>query len=333
MPTTNDRHAATLAAYLALALVWGSSFLLMKVALGAFTPAQVALGRILIGAATLTALMLVTRRAWPRERRLWAHLTVVAGLLCVVPFLLFAWAGMFLPSGLSAILNATTPIWTAIATTVAVRGARLTAWQALGVALGVAGVALTMGVWRVVTDPVFLSSLPAQAACLAATASYGLAFAWMQRFVTGRHRHDPLAVASVQLVAAAGIAVVLVPFVAVTPVVLDAVPVLSLLALGVLGTGLAYVWNTRVIVAWGSLAAATVTYLTPLVGVVLGAVLLNERLGWHEPAGAVVVVLSVMLVQRRFDPVLARFRSARARWRSRAGGSDAAPRESARNVS
>lgn len=291
--------AMTALAYLALALTWGSSFLLMKVALEGFTPAQVALGRIFIGTAALGAVMLATRRGWPRESWLWAHMAVVALFLCVIPFLLFAWAGTFLPSGLSAILNATTPIWTATAMAILVRGTRLTAGQIAGVVLGAIGVLVVMGGWRLASDPAFLASLPAQAACLGATASYGLAFAWMERYVNRRHGYDSVTIASVQLTGASAIGLVLAPFIAIAPIELRWTPLMCLAALGVLGTGLAYVWNTRVLASWGSLAASTVTYVTPIVGVALGILILGEDLAWHEPVGAIVVILSVMLVQRR----------------------------------
>jgi drug/metabolite transporter (DMT)-like permease len=291
--------ASTLVAYVALALTWGSSFLLMKVALNEFSPSQVAVGRILVGAVTLTTLMIATRRTWPRERWLWGHMAVVSVFLCVIPFLLFAWAETYLPSGVGAILNSTTPIWTAVAMTILVRGTRLRRGQILGIVLGAGGVLMIMGVWQVVTAPAFLGSLPAQAACLGATASYGLAFAWMTRFVNGRHVYDSITIASVQLANAAAVSLTLAPLIATTRIVVEPVPTLALLTLGVLGTGVAYVWNTRVIIAWGSLAASTVTYLIPLVGVVLGILILRERLSWHEPLGALVVIVSVMLVQKR----------------------------------
>ncbi|MFJ4165433.1 DMT family transporter [Microbacterium sp. NPDC089698] len=296
----------TASAYLALALTWGSSFLLMKVSLDSFTPGQIAIGRILIGALTLGGLMALTHRRWPRERRIWGHMTVVAVFLCVLPFLLFAWAETLLPSGIAAVINATTPIWTAIATAFTVRGARLHAGQIVGILLGFCGVALAMGAWQVVSDPAFLASFPAQLACLGATASYGIAFTWMQRFVAGRHDHDALTIAAVQLTAAAVIGLLLAPFLALGPIRggFAPAPVLALAALGMLGTGLAYIWNTRVLAAWGAIAAASVTYLTPLVGIALGVILLAEPLTWYEPAGAAVIILSVLLVQRRLDGIL-----------------------------
>lgn len=320
-PSTRPR-AGVVAAYAALALVWGSSFLLIKVALTGFDVAQVAVGRIALGALTLVVLMAVTRTAWPRERWLLGHLAVVGVLLCLAPFLLFSWAGQHLPSGLSAILNATTPLWTALAVTVAVRSERLTRGQAAGVALGVVGVAVVMGLWRVVDDAAFASSLPAQAACLGATACYGTGFAWMRRFVTGRHAHGPLAVATGQVGSAAVLGLLLAGLLALVgggpllPAVAPPVAAVgALVGLGALGTGLAYVWSTRVLVEWGSLAASSVTYLTPVVGVVAGVVVLGEHLTWNEPVGAVVVVVSVLLAQGR----LPRPRVT-ARWRGRRGG-------------
>ncbi len=312
-PPVKGSSVGTTVAYLVLALTWGSSFLLMKVALIELTPAQVALGRILVGAATLTALMLVTRRRWPRERWLWAHMAVVSVLLCVAPFLLFAWAETYLPSGIGAILNSTTPIWAAIAMTIIVPGTSLTRGQLAGIVLGAVGVLLIMGVWQVVTTPEFLASLPAQLACLGATLSYGLAYAWMERFVNRKHPYDAVTIASVQLANAALISIVLAPLIGRSPITFQVAPTLCLVALGALGTGIAYALNTRVMIAWGSLAASTVTYVIPLVGVVLGIVVLGEHLAWHEPLGALVVILSVMLVQKRRLPTLLRRRASEDR--------------------
>ncbi|MGQ7352564.1 DMT family transporter [Quadrisphaera oryzae] len=324
-PSPTRPRASAVAAYAALALTWGSSFLLIKVALGGsgsgpgpgsgsgsgsgFTVGGVAVGRIVLGAAALVVLMALSRTRWPRERWLWAHLAVVGVLLCLAPFLLFSWAGEHLPSGLSAILNATTPIWTALAVTAASRtagrGERLTRGQVAGVALGVVGVAVVLGLWRVVADASFAASVPAQLACLGATACYGTGFAWMRRFVTGRHGHGPLAVAAGQVGSAAVLGLLLSPVL--VPRLISggvgapgAAPVLALVALGVLGTGLAYVWSTFVLVEWGSLAASSVTYLTPLVGVLAGVAVLGERVTWNEPVGALVVVVSVLLVQQRW---------------------------------
>ena len=80
----------TLWAFLALSLVWGASFLFIKVGLQGLSPAQVVLGRILLGAVALAVIMTVTRRRWPRELRVWGHMLVVGIFFCTVPFTLFA---------------------------------------------------------------------------------------------------------------------------------------------------------------------------------------------------------------------------------------------------
>jgi len=86
---------------------------------------------------------------------------------------------------------------------------------------------------------------------------------------------------------------------ALTPVDLDWTIAGSLLALGVLGTGLAYIWNINVLRAWGPTGTSTVTYVTPVVGVALGVLLLGERFSWHEPLGAALVLLGILLAQGR----------------------------------
>jgi drug/metabolite transporter (DMT)-like permease len=80
---------------------------------------------------------------------------------------------------------------------------------------------------------------------------------------------------------------------------LDLSVVLSLAVLGVVGTGLAYLWNMNVLLAWGPTATSTVTYITPVVGVALGILVLGETLHWNEPAGAALVLLGVLLSQGR----------------------------------
>ena len=95
-------------------IIWGSSFLFMKVALEGLSPAQVAWSRLLLGALTLGLFVALRRDALPRRVRVWAHMTVLAVSFCVVPFLLFSWAQQHVTSGLASIYNATTPIMTAI---------------------------------------------------------------------------------------------------------------------------------------------------------------------------------------------------------------------------
>lgn len=280
--------------FVALALTWGSSFLLIKIALEGLTPEQVVWGRLVIGAAALLVVSAVTRTPLPRDPRVWGHLLVVGLLLCVVPFSLFAWAEQHVSSGIASVLNATTPLMTMLVGLVALRQERLSGERIVGLVLGFAGVLIVMGVGDLAAG----GELVGQLACLGATASYGVAFVYLRRTVAGRGL-PALTVATVQVLLGA------VVMLAATPIVIATAPVLSgrvvgaIVLLGAAGTGLAYVWNTAIVDRWGATAASTVTYLTPLVGVVLGVVVLGEPATWNQPLGAVIVVVGVIVSQGR----------------------------------
>jgi drug/metabolite transporter (DMT)-like permease len=311
MTTPSPRRSmATAALFAALALTWGSSFLFIKVGLEGLTAAQVVWARLVLGAGALLAMTAVTRAPLPKDPRLWGHLAVVALLLCVLPFSLFAWAELRVPSGVASILNATTPLQTMLVALVALPEERLTRERTLGLLLGFAGVLTVLGVWRGVGG----GSLAGQAACLAATASYGVAFVYLRRFVAGRGL-PALTVATVQVGLGATALLAATPWVARPAPHLTQRVVVSMVLLGVAGTGLAYVWNTAIVTRWGATNASTVTYLTPLVGVVLGVLVLGERATWNQPVGALVVIGGVLVAQGRLRwPVSPAAAAAPGRW-------------------
>ncbi|MFT4219186.1 MAG: DMT family transporter [Microbacterium sp.] len=287
---------ASVAAQFVLAgIVWGSSFLFMKVSLGGLSPAQVAWTRIVLGALTLGALVLIRRERLSRSLRVWGHLAVLGTTFCVIPFLLFAWAQQHVSSGVASIFNATTPIMTAIMASLVFRVEQLKAVQVAGVLVGIAGVVVIIAPWRGLDAG---DSLVAQLALLGATASYGVSLSYMRRFASST---GMTAVAfTFGYVGMAGVIMaVLTPVLVLEPVRLDAPIVASLVAVGCLGTGIAYVWNQNTVRAWGPTRASTVTYITPVVGVVLGVVVLGESVAWNEPVGALVVFLGILLAQDR----------------------------------
>lgn len=276
-------------------IVWGSSFLFIAVALTGMTPAQVAGGRLLFGALALGAIVAVRRERLPRSRRVWAHLVVLGFSFCVVPFLLFAWAEQHVSSGLASIFNATTPIMTAIMAWAVFRVERLRPGQLVGIAVGIVGVAVIIAPGAVADVG---GSTVAQLALLGATACYGFSLAYMRRFL-GDTGLSGIAFAFGYIGPAAAFMVLLSPLILAEPMQLDLPVVGSIVALGVLGTGVAYVWNQNTLRAWGPTRASTVTYITPVVGVALGILVLGERISWNEPVGAAVVFLGILLVQQR----------------------------------
>lgn len=285
-------------------VVWGSSFLFMKVALTGLAPGQVAWGRLVLGALTLGAFMLLRRESLPRRPIIWLHLAVVGVVFCVLPFLLFSWAQQHVTSGLASIYNATTPIMTAVMAWAVFRVESLKPVQITGIVLGILGVLVIVGPWQGLDLD---QSLVAQFAILGATACYGIGLAYMRRFLANSGL-SPLSFAFTYIALAATVMLVLSPVIAVGPVEWSPWVIASMLMLGCLGTGVAYIWNQNALRAWGPTRASTVTYITPVVGVVLGMVVLGEPLAWNEPVGALIVFLGILLAQdrlRRRRPALA----------------------------
>jgi len=281
--------------FVLVGLIWGSSFLFMKVGLTGLSPSQVVWSRLVLGGLTLGLIVLIRREHLPTRLRVWIHLTVLAITFCVLPFLLFSWAQQHVTSGLASIYNATTPIMTAIAASLLFRVERLSASQVLGIAVGISGVVVIIGPW---TGLSFGQDLTAQFAILGATACYGFSLAYMRRFLADSGT-TPLMFSFLNIGIAGVIMLAITPVVAAEPVRLDAGVVLSVLALGCLGTGIAYVWNQNALRAWGPTRASTVTYITPVVGVVLGVIVLGEHVTWNEPVGALVVFAGILLAQGR----------------------------------
>ncbi|MEU2267641.1 EamA family transporter [Streptomyces olindensis] len=278
------------AQFVALACAWGSSFLFIKVALEGLTPAQVVWGRLVLGALALCAVMAVTRSRIPRDAGLWLRLSVVSVLLCVVPFLLFSWAEQHLDSGMASILNATTPLLTLAVGAVALADERLDRRRTAGLLTGFAGVLVLIGPGGLAGGG---GHLLAELACLGATACYGVAFVYLRRYITP-YGLPAVSVAFVQVTIGALIMLAATPWLASPAPRVDTPIALSMLALGALSTGLAYLWNNNIVQAWGAVNAAAVTYLTPVVGVTAGVVLLGERLTWNQPLGAVLVIAGIM---------------------------------------
>ncbi|MEO3781003.1 DMT family transporter [Micromonospora sp. B11E3] len=294
---TPDRPAlrSWLPGFVALAAIWGSSFLFIKVGVRELHPLHLTLYRVTAGALTLLVVLLALRDRLPREPRVWAHLFVVAALGVAVPFTLFGYGEQRVESMLAGIWNATTPLVVLPMAVLVFRTERLSTRRAVGLGLGFAGVLVVLGVWEGVAGSHFTGQLM----CFGAATCYGVAVPYQKRFVAGS-AHSGLSLSAAQLVLAAGQLAVVAPLVAGAPPAptgLSVEVLASVLALGALGTGLAFVINMRNIRVAGASTAATVTYLIPVFAVLIGALALDERLNWHQPVGALVVLLGVAVTQ------------------------------------
>jgi drug/metabolite transporter (DMT)-like permease len=285
------------AQYLGAAVIWGASFLFIKVAIEGLSPAQVVLGRLLGGALLLALIMTITRRRWPTGGRTWLHLLALGILLCVAPFLLFSWAAQYIPSGLSSIFNATTPIATMIIALAVLPDERLTRVKTIAMIVAAGGIVLVLSPWRLLADLQGANVL-AQLACLGATTCYGFGFTYTRRFFRA-NKYDATTIAAGQIGAGALVITALTPFIGRDPIDPSPAVVVSIILLGAVGTGIAYIWYNNVINAWGATVASTVTYLTPIVGVILGVVILGENITWNEVVGGIIVIFAVLVSQGR----------------------------------
>lgn len=275
-----------------LALIWGSGFLLIKTCLRSFSPIQLTVGRLALGAVVLLIFLAIRRLRLPSGRLLWRHLLVAALLANAIPYTLFGIAEQSVNSNVAGAINATTPLWTVLFAVATRSEARPSSRQWLGILLGFAGSLLILTPWKADGPPV-----PGSIACLVASATYGASYVYMGRFLTGRGT-PPLVLSAAQLLGAAGWLILAVPFGGLTVPQLHAVAVVALLVLGGVGTGVAYVLNYRILSDDGPILASTVTYLIPVVAVVLGLLVLDEGVTAQLVLGVVVVLIGVALTRR-----------------------------------
>ncbi len=280
--------------FLALALIWGFSFLFIKVGTEAFAPLQVTLGRMVFGTAVLVTALAVKRQRLPRSGRVWGRLLVAAFLLNALPFTLFAYAELTIPSTLAGICNATTPLFSMLLSVVALSEDRPTRRRFAGVGLGFAGVLTVLGAWQGFSgqDPL------GTGLALIASASYAVGWIYVRR-VLGNTGESSLSLSAGQLALGTLQLAVVTPLFTSLPASFPITSVLSVVALGALGTGLAFLVQYGLVQEAGPTIATMVTYLVPVVATTAGVFLLGEHLTWNEPVGAVIVLLGAALTQTR----------------------------------
>ena len=280
--------------YIALGIVWGCSFIFIKLGLEFLTPFGVAFGRCALGAATLLIALKLKGLALPRARAIWLHLWVVSLLLNVIPGILFAVAETEVTSILAGIINAVTPLMTMLAIMIAFRDEVLKRNQVIGLLTGFLGVLVVLGAWQ------GLGSNPwwAVGALILAVACYGISFPYSRKFVLPQ-KLQPEVMAATQLVAAT---ITLLPLYLLDGIAEDNYeigPVFAMLALGIFGSGFAYIWNFKIMSAAGSAIASSVTFVTPVVAVIVGIIFLGESITWNEPVGGLIVLFGAATAQGR----------------------------------
>jgi drug/metabolite transporter (DMT)-like permease len=277
-----------------LSLIWGFSFLFIKVGTEGYAPFQVTFGRLLFGSTVLVAAMAVKRERLPRGARTWGHLTVAAFLLNALPFSLFAYSELTIPSTLAGICNATSPLWGMALSLVALSEDRPTRRRVAGLGIGFLGVLTVLGVWQ------GFHGLDATGTVMAllASLSYPVGWIYVRRTLAGTG-HSHLSMTGAQLLLATAQLAFVTPLFTTLPSHVAWVPLLAIAALGALGTGLAMLLQYGIVAEVGPTTAQMVTYFIPVIATAAGVAILDESLAWSTPVGAVIVLAGAALTQAK----------------------------------
>jgi drug/metabolite transporter (DMT)-like permease len=296
-----------------LALAWGSSFVFIKIALDeGLPPLTLVTFRLLIATALLLVLLRLSGGRLPRSREALGRAARLSLLNVAIPFVLIAWGAQHIPSAVAAIVNGTVPLFSIVLAALILHDEPITLNRLGGLALGFAGAVVlaspNLGVAQEGTDSTL--ALLGELAVLAGSLSYALGAVYARHAITGRPLIDdpvagrrvgtPLEIAAVQSILA-------LPMVAVLALLLERPPggILmlppsaaawaSVAWLGIVGSAIAYLFFFRIVRAWGATRTTMVTYVIPVVGIVLGVLILGETLHPEEVVGAALVIAGVVL--------------------------------------
>ncbi|MFJ8309727.1 MULTISPECIES: DMT family transporter [unclassified Streptomyces] len=280
--------------FAALSLIWGFSFLLIKVGTDGYAPFQVTFGRLFFGTLVLAVAMAVKRERLPRGGRTWLHLSVAALLLNAAPFSLFAYSELTIPSTLAGICNATSPLWGMALSLVALSEDRPTRRRVAGLGLGFLGVLTVLGAWQGFHG----LDVTGTAMALLASLCYPVGWIYVRRTLAGSG-HSNLSLIGSQLGVATLQLALVTPLFAGFPSSFPLVPLLAVAALGAFGTGFAVLVQYGLVNEVGPTTAQMVTYFIPVIATAAGVAVLGESLSWNTPVGAAVVLAGAALTQSR----------------------------------
>ncbi|NOL45431.1 DMT family transporter [Kribbella sandramycini] len=290
---------AWLPTMLTLAAIWGCSFLFISVGVRELPPLYLALGRVLAGAVVLLAFLAIKRESLPRDPKLWLHSFVVGAVGSAIPWTLFGYGEERIPSLLAGIWNGITPLVVLPIAVLIFRTETFSIQRGLGLVVGFGGMLVVLGAWNVSGG----ADLVGQLLCMLAAVCYGIAVPYQKRFLAGTTLSGTALSATLLLCATLQLAIVA-PLITrqspPMPWTLSIETVASVLALGALGSGIAFVLSMRNIRLIGASRASMVTYLMPIFSILVGVLVLREHITWYQPVGGLVVLLGVAISQGVF---------------------------------
>lgn len=275
-----------------LGVIWGSSYMFIRIVVGEVPAITLVAARLILSAAILWIAHRILRRSIPRERKLWAAYAVMGFLSGALPYTLIAWGEQYIHSSLAALLQATMPIFTVILAVFLAADERLTWTSAIGVALGFVGVVVLM-------LPDLREGLHANLLGQLAIVASSLSYAGATVFARNRLRGQPPLTSTMGQLTTGAVFTVPLSLLIDRPFALSPSPpaIGSWLALTVFGTVMAYVIYYALIERSSATFVSTVTYVIPIVGLMLGALVLNEPVTFNLLVSAALIIIGVLLVR------------------------------------
>nr|MBI2903964.1 DMT family transporter [Chloroflexota bacterium] len=290
-------------AFALLGLVWGSSFLWIKIAVQEVGPFTLVAFRLLFGVLGLLVIMRWQRQSFPRDRRTLLAYLFMGVVNTAAPFVLISWGETKIDSGLASILNGTVPLFTIVIAHYWLHDEKITVGRLAGLAVGFVGVVVLVS--RDFGPQGLHGNLWGQLAVIAASICYATAITFSRRHL----RNQPPVVQSFMVLLLADAVIWPATLMVDRPFHLPQLPVtwLALAWLGLLGSCFAYLMFFYLINAWGPARASLVTYVFPVIGVILGIIFLKEVADWRLIVGTLLIVGAVLAVNNPFaaKPALA----------------------------
>ena len=280
-------------AFALLGLIWGSSFLWIKIAIREIGPFTLVAYRMLLGLLGLLVIMRVQKQSIPRNKQVLLACLFMGMFNSAIPFTLISWGETRIDSGLASILNSTVPLFTIIIAHFWLHDEKMTFSRLAGLIIGFAGIVVLVG-----RDGGLSGSLWGKLAVIAAAISYATAITFSRRYLRGQ---PPAMQSAMMLLTGDVLMWTVTPFMETK--FIPALPMtwLAIAWLGLLGTCLAYVLFFHLINVWGPTRASLVSYLFPVIGLTLGIVFLNEVADWRLFAGLLLVVSGIAVVNLNLE--------------------------------
>jgi len=287
----NGVSASAIAQLLAVAALWGSSFVVTKVGVAGIGPMGFAWARIVLATLTLAVVLRLRGTPFPQGRRTWLRLSVMGLIGTALPFAMITWGMQYIDGGLGSVLNAIQPLFTFLIAA-ALGDERLRWLRGAGLLLGFAGtLVLTIPSW----GGGLRLNLLGEMAVIAASVSYALGAVYAARILSDE---SPLSISFGQVATST---IWLLPMLLIEGLPTAApngITVATILYSGIASTALALIFYYNLLLRYGATSASSVTYVTPLFGLLTGWILLGETPTWHVILALALIFGGLLLVNR-----------------------------------